>query len=78
MSEKNLDLRDLPPPERHSKIFEAFESLGSGEELTIINDHEPAPLYYQMVAEVDSFDADRYAVEQRGPEEFVAILPRKE
>lgn len=77
MSEKTLDLRDLPPPERHPKIFEAFESLDSGEELTLINDHEPAPLYYQMVAEVDSFDADGYSVEQRGPDEFVATLPRK-
>ena len=72
----DLDLREIPPPERHPKIFEAFEALESGESLTLINDHEPAPLYHQMNAEVPSFDADNYEVEQRGPAEFVATLPK--
>ncbi|MFW6153577.1 MAG: DUF2249 domain-containing protein [Halobacteriota archaeon] len=77
MATMTLDLRDLPPAERHPKIFDAFESLESGECLEIVNDHEPAPLYYQLVAEVERFDADGYRVEQRGPQEFVATLPRK-
>lgn len=77
MATTTLDLRDLRPPERHSKIFEAFDAHGPGESLEIINDHEPAPLYYQMVAEIERFDADGYAVEQLGPETFVATLPKK-
>lgn len=77
MSEQTLDLRDVPPPERHPKIFDAFEALESGEALTLINDHEPRPLYYEMAAEVASFDADGYDVEQRGETEFVATLPKK-
>ncbi len=77
MADNTLDLRDLPPAKRHPLIFETFDSLESGETLTIINDHEPAPLYYQMAAEVDSFDVDRYEVNQLGPEEFVAILPKR-
>lgn len=78
MSENTLDLRDVPPPERHPKIFDAFEALESGEELTLINDHEPRPLYYEMDAEVEAFDAEGYSVEQRAENEFVATLRKKE
>jgi uncharacterized protein (DUF2249 family) len=77
MSESTLDVRELAPAERHPTIHEAFEELSSGETLTIRNDHDPSPLFYEFSAEVDSFDADGYAVEQRGPEEFVAHLPKK-
>ncbi|MFB6295649.1 MAG: DUF2249 domain-containing protein [Halobacteriales archaeon] len=77
MSEQTLDLREVPPPERHPKIFDAFEALESGEALTLINDHDPRPLYYEMDAEVEEFDADEYSVEQRGETEFVATLPKK-
>ena len=78
MSETELDLRDVPPPQRHPRIFEAFEALEDGEALTLINDHEPRPLFYEMREEVDAFDADGYAVERRGEREFVATLPKKE
>lgn len=72
-----LDLRDVPPPERHPLIHEAFQALDSGEALTIVNDHDPKPLYYEMQAEVDSFDAENYAVEQTDVNEFRATLPKK-
>jgi uncharacterized protein (DUF2249 family) len=71
-----LDLRDVPPPERHPKIHDAFASLESGESLELVNDHDPKPLFYEMQAEVESFDADGYEVERRGPTEFVATLPK--
>lgn len=77
MAEQELDLREIPPPQRHPKIFEAFEALESGEALTLINDHEPRPLYHQMSAEVDSFDAEGYSVDRVGPRKFVATLPKK-
>lgn len=77
MPATTLDLRDVPPPERHPKIHDAFDALDSGEVLEIVNDHEPKPLFYEMQAEVESFDADRYTVEQRGTNEFVAHLPKK-
>jgi len=48
---KNLDLRNMPPFERHTKIIEMWDSLMEGETLRIINDHEPTPLYYQFEAE---------------------------
>lgn len=76
MAATRLDLRDVPPAERHPKIHDAFEALESGETLELVNDHDPKPLFYEMRAEVDSFDADGYEVERRGPTEFVASLPK--
>ncbi|WP_227378279.1 DUF2249 domain-containing protein [Haladaptatus halobius] len=58
-------------------MHDAFAELESGEALTLINDHEPKPLFYEMQAEVKEFDDERYEVEQRGVNEFVANLPKK-
>lgn len=76
MSERTLDPREVPPAQRHPKIFGAFEALESGESLTLANDHEPTPLYHRMAAAVPSFDAEGYDVGRVGPEEFVATLPK--
>jgi uncharacterized protein (DUF2249 family) len=76
MAEQQLDLREIPPPKRHPKIFDAFDDLESGEALTLVNDHEPTPLYHQMSAEIESFDAEGYTVDRIGPNEFVATLPK--
>jgi uncharacterized protein (DUF2249 family) len=72
-----LDLRDVPPPERHPKIHDAFADLDNGEAVTIINDHDPKPLFYEFQAEVDAFDADGYTVEREAEGKFVATLPKK-
>lgn len=72
-----LDVREIPPAERHPKIFETFESMESGDSLTIVNDHEPKPLFYQMAAEVDEFDAENYAVDRVAADEFVATFPKR-
>lgn len=77
MAATTLDLREIPPPNRHPTVFEAFEELDPGEALELINDHDPKPLFYEMQAEVPSFDADGYDVEQRGPQEFVATFPKE-
>ena len=77
MPATTLDLRDVPPPERHPMIHSAFEELGSGERLEIINDHEPKPLFYEFQAEVAAFDADNYSCQRRDDNEFVATLPKQ-
>ncbi len=41
-----LDVRDIPPRERHPKIFNTFDSLKAGEKMVLINDHDPKPLKY--------------------------------
>lgn len=77
MADDELDIRAVPPAERHPMIHEAFAELAPGETLTIVNDHEPKPLFYEFQAEVPDFDAEGYAVERRGAQEFVAELPKK-
>ena len=71
-----LDVRQIPPSERHDRIREAFAGLDSGETLTVVNDHEPTPLYHEMAAEAPAFDADGYAVEREEASRFVAEFPK--
>jgi len=49
--EKILDVREMVPKDRHSKIFGTFKELKPGESFVLINDHEPKPLLYQFQAE---------------------------
>jgi uncharacterized protein (DUF2249 family) len=51
--------------------------LSPGETLTILEDHEPKPLFCEFQAEVEAFDAEGYEVEQRQPNEFVARFPKR-
>lgn len=46
-----LDVRPIPPREKHPTIFRTFDGLGAGQSMILINDHDPAPLRYQMTAE---------------------------
>lgn len=46
-----LDVTQLEPRIKHSTIFSRFDGLSKGEELIIENDHDPKPLYYQLLAE---------------------------
>ncbi|HEU5349448.1 MAG TPA: DUF2249 domain-containing protein, partial [Ktedonobacterales bacterium] len=46
-----LEVRHLPPAQRHQVIFERFNALAEGGSFVLVNDHDPKPLYYQLVAE---------------------------
>lgn len=46
-----LDVRTLPPREKHPTIFGLLAALQAGEALRITNDHDPVPLHYQLEAE---------------------------
>jgi len=46
-----IDVRQIPPRERHPLIFQTFEALQSGERFQLVNDHDPKPLFYQFKAE---------------------------
>ncbi len=43
-----LDLRTIPPRERHPLIFGCFDGLATGQALQLVNDHNPQPLRYQF------------------------------
>lgn len=47
----DLDVRDIPPREKHPTIFRVFDQLPPGGFFTLINDHDPRPLQYQFQAE---------------------------
>lgn len=66
---KTLDLREIPPFERHKKIFEMWNELEAGEILEITNDHEPRPLYYQFAVEQEGKFEWKYVRE--GPKDWV-------
>lgn len=51
MSEIQLDVRTIPPRDRHPQIFSTFESLPLGGAFILVNDHDPKPLYYHFNAE---------------------------
>ncbi len=45
-----LDIRVVPPRDKHPTIFKTFDALASGESFVLINDHDPFPLRYQFEA----------------------------
>jgi regulator of cell morphogenesis and NO signaling len=49
--ENFLDVTQLEPRQKHPTIFGHFDDLAEGESLTIHNDHDPKPLYYQLLGE---------------------------
>lgn len=70
-----LDVRAIPPREKHPTIFRTFDTLASGESLLLLNDHDPRPLRYQFAAErPDSFD---WAYEAEGPELWKVRISRR-
>lgn len=46
-----VDVREIPPRDRHPLIFSTFHGLRAGEAMELVNDHDPRPLYYQFQAE---------------------------
>lgn len=67
-----LDVRDLHPRERHQTIFERLHALDAGGTLRLINDHDPAPLRYQLDAEYpDQYD---WVTIEAGPERWMVDI----
>lgn len=69
-----LDVRELPPRERHPKIFGAWQRLPVGSTLKLLNDHDPKPLFYEFRAErVGEFE---WTPLERGPEVWSVAITR--
>lgn len=43
-----LDMREVPPAERHPLVFSTFDALPRGESFDLVVDHDPVPLYFQL------------------------------
>ena len=46
-----LNVTTIEPRLKHPTIFEHFDALEAGESFIILNDHDPRPLYYQLLGE---------------------------
>ncbi len=70
-----LDIRTLPPKERHSRILETFASLEGGSDFVLTSDHDPRPLLYQFQAEqAGRFD---WSPLEEGPEVWRIRIHRR-
>ncbi|MBL7760007.1 MAG: iron-sulfur cluster repair di-iron protein [Sediminibacterium sp.] len=65
-TENILNVTLLEPKQKHPTIFVRFDALNEGESLTIHNDHDPKPLYYQLLGERGNIFVWEYLEE--GPE----------
>ncbi|MGV3641659.1 MAG: iron-sulfur cluster repair di-iron protein [Adhaeribacter sp.] len=61
-----LDVTVLEPRQKHPTIFSKFDSLAGGEAFVIHNDHDPKPLYYQLLGERGNIFKWEYL--EQGPE----------
>lgn len=46
-----INVSEIEPRLKHPTIFKKFDELKPGESMTIHNDHDPKPLYYQLLGE---------------------------
>ncbi len=46
-----IDVTVLEPRMKHPTIFDAFDNVREGHSVVIHNDHDPKPLYYQLLGE---------------------------
>jgi len=74
-AEGELDVRPLPPAQRHQLIFSTIEELEVGTALTLVNDHDPLPLRYQL----DATRGERFSWDylESGPKTWKVRIGRK-
>ncbi|MFT4019133.1 MAG: DUF542 domain-containing protein [Agriterribacter sp.] len=63
-----LDVTRIEPKLKHPTIFKYFDALDSGESFVIDNDHDPKPLYYQLLGERGNIFSWEYLLQ--GPQRW--------
>lgn len=61
-----INVPSIEPKLKHPRIFEVFDQLEKGKSLIIHNDHDPKPVYYQLLGERGDVFVWEYLLE--GPE----------
>ena len=70
-----IDVRTMPPFERHPRIFAVLEALKPSQSFVIVSDHEPRPLQYQIQARFPGlFD---WTFVEQGPETWRVVITRE-
>jgi regulator of cell morphogenesis and NO signaling len=73
--ENILNVTAIEPKLKHPAIFKMFDALEPGETLTIHNDHDPKPLYYQLLGERGNIFTWEYLEE--GPQLWRVKISKK-
>ena len=73
--ENILNVTLLEPRQKHPTIFQRFDELEEGKSVTIHNDHDPKPLYYQLLGERGNTFTWEYLEE--GPEWWKVRISKK-
>ncbi|MEM0121609.1 MAG: DUF2249 domain-containing protein [Thermoprotei archaeon] len=74
---KVVDVRSLPPGQRHEVIFKVFDEIKPGEHILVVNDHEPVHLVHYLRHERRDFDGDAYVAHERSPGVWIAVIKKK-
>ena len=74
VSVESLNVTLLEPRLKHPTVFKHFDDLAAGETFSIENDHDPKPLYYELLAERGNIFTWEYL--QKGPEWFVVKITK--
>lgn len=75
LKENILNVTLLEPRQKHPTIFLRYDELKEGERLTIHNDHDPKPLYYQLQGERGNAFVWEYLEE--GPELWKVLITKR-
>jgi len=70
-----LDVRSLPPAQRHQRIFSTLDQLETGRTVTLVNDHDPLPLRYPL--EATRGDAFTWDYLEQGPKTWKVKIERQ-
>jgi uncharacterized protein (DUF2249 family) len=72
---QTLDVRPLVPKDRHATIFRLVDDLATGDTLRLVNDHDPAPLRYQLDATRPAQFVWTYV--EQGPEQWTVDITNR-
>lgn len=64
MTADELDVRHIPKPEKHPKIFASYAALAVNESFVLVNDHRPSPLHAEFEAEYANSFGWEYLTEE--------------
>ncbi len=69
-----IDLRTIAPRDRHAIVFSRFDTLQPGQQLQLVNDHDPLPLRFQL--DDRAFGQFKWAALESGPQVWRVQITR--